>query len=266
MGGMKADGVLYLAAEFLDTFNEIEKQVKKGAAKISEDTKINLSIDAQNVLKDIDKQLKGTKFKGLDLSSVIIPRLEEATSYFLKGDSFNANIGKTILDNLYGDLKLINAIPTPFVKYFKNMKPDDMAGAVKEVRHKISEHDLEHDPNAIRDIFFKYLQNSETGAWTQFIKEFENIAKYGVGGKEAEKRLREIESSLEKKVIKEQERYKGSAQEGTKVGLEDVASEQQLKDIQGYYTRIESLGGTPSNTAKRLNELLTRMFNAQLID
>ena len=44
MGGMKADGVLYLAAEFLDTFSEINKQVNKGVVQVEKNNQIKLAV------------------------------------------------------------------------------------------------------------------------------------------------------------------------------------------------------------------------------
>lgn len=256
--GMKADGVLYLAAEFIDTFNEINKQVEKGAIKVAKNNQIKLSVDEKSLLTSIDKSLGSKSLKGFDLSGIIIPYLKKFSE-----EAPDDELGrKRILKNLQDDIGLVDIVESKAVKNnnLKAMSADDIASAVEEVNSLIYKDKLksvnESPVKAITEIFLKHASNVKAEIQKQLLEEFgENVSKYGVSEKEANDKLSSIYDSLAKRAEKEFE----LGGRKNKVRLEDVATEKDLEKIQGYYSRLESLGSPISGKSKELGDMLVKL-------
>ena len=237
--GMKADGNLYIAAQFLDTFDEIGKQVEKGAAKISKNTKIDLSIDEKNILKDIDKLVGSVKFKDLDLSDVI----SSVFASISKEGMSNKDRTK-ILDNFQTSLQMFHTAPLKDLKQLKGAKSEDLTSIIQEIetdffsdssKRKWTSATLKGN---VKDIIAEKLRGTVTdtvGSIQQtLIQEFgENIAKYGVDAKTAKNKLK----AIYEKAFNE----KG---EMDVFGLTDndfTSTSQKMKDFRGYYQRLNKL-------------------------
>lgn len=262
MSGMKADGVLYLAAEFIDTFKEINKQVSKGAIEVAKNNQIQLSVDEKSLLTSIDKTLGGKKLSGFDLSGVITSRLKQF-SELDPSDSFHR---KNTLEDLNFDLDLISRVNLSAIKKnnLKDMSADDITSAIEEVRTSMFKdnspfNDKTKSPaKLITEIFLKNASNIKADIRKQLLEEFgEDVSKYGVSEKEANERLSNIYDSLTKRAEKQFE-LEGRQ---NKVTLEDVATENDITKIQGFYTRLKSLGGTISGKSKILGDMLENMFD-----
>ena len=256
--GMKADGVLYLAAEFIDTFNEINKQVEKGAIKVAKNNQIKLSVDEKSLLTSIDKSLGSKSLKGFDLSGVIIPYLKK----FSEEAPDNELGRKIILKKLQDDIGLVDIVKGKAVKNnnLKAMSADDIASAIEEINSLIYEDKLksvnESPVKAVTEIFLKHASNIKAEIQKQLLEEFgENVSKYGVSEKEANDKLSGIYDSLAKRAEKEFE----LGGRKNKVRLEDVATEKDLEKIQGYYSRLESLGSPISGKSKELGDMLMKL-------
>jgi len=264
--GMKADGNLYIAAQFLDTFDEIGKQVEKGAAKISNNTKIDLSLDEKNILKEINSMLGSTKFKDLDLSDIV-------SSVFasISKEGMSSKDRTKILDDFQYNLRMFHTAPFKTIKQLKGVKSENLTGILQEIQTD----SLSDNPkrqwtssnlkNNIKEIIDEHLKtvidNTIDSIQETLVQEFgKDTAKYGVSGKEANNRLNNIYDSLVQEADKQSKQYKSN------VDLSEVVSDNDLKNIQGFYSRIESLGEIASDKAKKLVDMLTSMSNDGAIE
>ena len=254
MSGMKADGVLYLAAEFIDTFKEINKQVSKGAIEVAKNNQIKLSVDEKGLLASIDKTLGGKRLSGFDLSGVVTSRLKQ----FSELDP-NDTIGrKKTLDDLNFDLSLLSRVSRSAIKKndLKNMSADDITSAIEEVRTLMFKDNSPFDDatknpaELITEIFLKNASNIKADIRKQLLEEFGgDVSKYGVSEKEANERLGNIYDSLTRRAEKQN------------LDIEEVATEKDITKIQGFYTRLKSLGSTISGKSKILGDMLESMFD-----
>lgn len=264
--GIKADGNLYIAAQFLDTFDEIGKQVEKGAAKISNNTKIDLSLDEKNILKEINSMLGSTKFKDLDLSDIV-------SSVFasISKEGMSSKDRTKILDDFQYNLRMFHTAPFKTIKQLKGVKSENLTGILQEIQTD----SLSDNPkrqwtssnlkNNIKEIIDEHLKtvidNTVDSIQETLVQEFgKDTAKYGVSGKEANNRLNNIYDSLVQEADKQSKQYKSN------VDLSEVVSDNDLKNIQGFYSRIESLGEIASDKAKKLADMLTSMSNDGAIE
>lgn len=264
--GMKADGNLYIAAQFLDTFDEIGKQVEKGAAKISNNTKIDLSVDEKEILKEIDSLIGSVKFKDLDLSDIV-----NSVFASISKEGMSSKDRTKILDDFQYNLRMLHSAPLKTIKQLKGVKSEDLT----EILQEIQTDSLSDNPkrkwtsvnlkNNVKEIISEKLRTTIDdaigGIQETLIGEFgKDVAKYGVSEKEANNKLNNIYDSLVEKA-KEQSKI-----EGNNVGLDEIVTDNELKSIQGFYSRIESLGGAVSDKAKKLADMLTSMSNDGAIE
>ena len=264
--GMKADGNLYIAAQFLDTFDEIGKQVEKGAAKISNNTKIDLSVDEKKILKEIDSLIGSVKFKDLDLSDIV-----NSVFASISKEGMSSKDRTKILDDFQYNLRMLHSAPLKTIKQLKGVKSEDLT----EILQEIQTDSLSDNPkrkwtsvnlkNNVKEIISEKLRTTIDdaigGIQETLIGEFgKDVAKYGVSEKEANNKLNNIYDSLVEKA-KEQSKI-----EGNNVGLDEIVTDNELKSIQGFYSRIESLGGAVSDKAKKLADMLTSMSNDGAIE
>lgn len=260
MGGMKADGVLYLAAEFLDTFSEINKQVNKGVVQVEKNNQIKLSVDEKSISDSIEKKLKSKKLEGFDLSDMIVPALQKASNQNLsKEDRVRAL--KELEDNLF----TLQRAPLKVLKGLKGVNSKDITAAVQNINQDMLDNPIKWSTvvpsKEIGRMLSEQLSSTVNDIQNQLIEEFgKDTAKYGVSGKEANNRLNNIYDSLVEKA-KEQSKI-----EGNNVGLDEIVTDNELKSIQGFYSRIESLGGIASDKAKKLADMLTSMSNDGAIE
>lgn len=264
--GMKADGNLYIAAQFLDTFDEIGKQVEKGAAKISNNTKIDLSLDEKNILKEINSLVGSVKFKDLDLSDII-------SSVFasISKEGISSKDRAKVLDNFQTSLTMFHSAPLKNIKQLKGVKSEDLTGIIQEIQTDFFSESSKRKwtsttlKNNVKEIIAEHLRDSVDstigGIQEALVQEFgKDTAKYGVSGKEANNRLNNIYDSLVQEADKQSKQYKSN------VDLSEIVSDNDLKNIQGFYSRIESLGGIASDKAKKLADMLTSMSNDGAIE
>lgn len=237
--GMKADGNLYIAAQFLDTFDEIGKQVEKGAAKISKDTKIDLSIDEKNILKDIDKLVGSVKFKDLDLSDVI-------SSVFasISKEGMSSKDRTKILDNFQTSLQMFHTAPLKDLKQLKGAKSEDLTSIIQEIETDFFSESSKRKwtsttlKDNVKDIIAEKLRSTVTdtiGSIQQtLIQEFGgNIAKYGVDAKTAKNKLK----AIYEKAFNE----KGEMDVFELTDNDFTSISQKMKDFRGYYQRLNKL-------------------------
>ena len=264
--GMKADGNLYIAAQFLDTFDEIGKQVEKGAAKISNNTKIDLSLDEKNILKEINSLVGSVKFKDLDLSDII-------SSVFasISKEGMSSEDRTKVLDNFQTGLTMFHSAPLKNIKQLKGVKSEDLTGIIQEIQTDFFSESSKRKwtsttlKNNVKEIITEHLRDSVDstigGIQEALVQEFgKDTAKYGVSGKEANNRLNNIYDSLVQEADKQSKQYKSN------VDLSEIVSDNDLKNIQGFYSRIESLGEIASDKAKKLADMLTSMSNDGAIE
>ena len=260
MGGMKADGVLYLAAEFLDTFSEINKQVSKGAVEVAKNNQIKLSVDEKSISDSIEKMLKSKKLEGFDLSDMIIPALQKASNQNI---SPKDRVGA--LKELEDNISTLRRAPIKTLKNIKGADSKDITTAVQNINQDMLDNPAKwvtvSPSKEIGRMLSEQLSSTVNDIQNQLIEEFgKDTAKYGVSGKEANNRLNNIYDSLVEKA-KEQSKI-----EGNNVGLDEIVTDNELKSIQGFYSRIESLGGIASDKAKKLADMLTSMSNDGAIE
>lgn len=256
MSGMKADGVLYLAAEFIDTFKEINKQVSKGAIEVAKNNQIKLSVDEKSILASINETLGKKKLSGFDLSGVVTSRLKQ----FSELDPNNTFGRKNTLDDLNFDLSLLNRVNLSAIKKnnLKDMSADDIVSAIEEVRTLMFKDNSPFNNPAnspaklITEIFLKNASNIKATIQKQLLEEFgEDVNKYGVSEKEANERLGNIYDSLTKRAEKQD------------LDIEDVITENDITKILGFYTRLKSLGSTISGKSKELGDMLENMYDEE---
>ncbi len=250
MGGMKADGVLYLAAEFLDTFSEINKQVSKGAVEVAKNNQIKLSVDEKSISDSIEKMLKSKRLQGFDLSDMIIPALQKASNQNISQEDRVRTL-KELEDNIF----TLHRAPIKTLKNLKGANSKDITTAVKNINQDMLDNPAKwasvSPSKEIGRMLSEQLSSTVTDIQKQLVDEFgADTAKYGVDAKTIKARM----EAIYKKAFDEEE---GELDVDNLYDDEFSNTSQAMKDFRAYYQRLGKLGEKIPEKFEKLFELIS---------
>ena len=249
MSGMKADGVLYLAAEFIDTFKEINKQVNKGAVEVAKNNQIKLSVDEKSISESIEGMLKSKRLEGFDLSDMIIPALQKAS---------NQNLSKEdrvrTLKELEDNLLTLRRAPLKVLKGLKGANSKDITTAVQNINQDMLDNPTKwatvSPSKEIGRMLSEQLSSTVNDIQNQLVEEFgERIAKYGVDAKTAKAKM----EAIYEKAFNEE----GELDAFELYDDEFSNTSQKMKDFRAYYQRLGKLGEKIPEKFEELFEVIS---------
>lgn len=248
MGGMKADGVLYLAAEFLDTFSEINKQVSKGAVEVAKNNQIKLSVDEKSISDSIEKMLKSKRLQGFDLSDMIVPALQKASNQNMSQEDRVRTL-KELEDNIF----TLHRAPIKTLKNLKGANSKDITTAVKNINQDMLDNPTKwasvSPSKEIGRMLSEQLSSTVADIQKQLVDEFgADTAKYGVDAKTVKAKMK----AIYEKAFNE----KGELDVDELYDDEFSNTSQKMKDFRAYYQRLGKLGESIPEEFEELFEVI----------
>ena len=249
--GMKADGVLYLAAEFLDTFSEINKQVNKGVVQVEKNNKIKLSVEEKSLAESIESALSSKKIakRELDLSDMVVPALQKASDQNLsQKDRVRA------LKDLQKNLFTLQRAPMKVLNNIKGANSKDITAAVQKINQDMMDNPIKWTKVApskeIGRMLTEMLSTAVTDIQKQLVDEFgADTAKYGVDAKTAKAKM----EAIYKKAFNEE----GELDPYELYDDEFSDTSQAIKDFRAYYQRLGKLGEKIPEKFEELFEVIS---------
>lgn len=238
---MKADGHIYLAAEFLDNFKEIRSQLEKGVVSLQDVAKIEIELDYKKVeegLSKIEKQLSKKKLSGFDFSEDL------SSLYKTLGGEGSASSKYGAIDDLEKRLTTLSGLSKSQLSVLAEGPANSASVAAKEInrlfdsipdKSKMTKRELENlniEVDKIIESTTSY-DVARTNALANAKINYKDVEKYAVSEQQALNKAREL-------------------------AMKKYRTEDETRDMMGFAARVENLN---PNALKR-NENLNAYYQA----